>query len=148
MGSHDHVKIGRRHIDLRFLFLKKVVFYSLIPILQGVWPMWTWAYTFSNFILRWGAIRSWRWAIFSQWIITEIEVLFFDEEQLHYGDEPYTYTNLTKPIHSFGQPMHSFSQYALGQCVQRHKKPLVDYWPRQNWWIRISDECVSDVKIF
>ena len=30
-----------------------------------------------------------------QRIITKIEVLFFDEEQLHYGDEPYTYTNQT-----------------------------------------------------
>ena len=44
-----------------------------------------------------------------QRIITEIEVLFFDKEQIHHGDEPYTYTNLTKP--------NLCSEYVLGQCV-------------------------------
>ena len=42
-------------------------------------------------------------------IIIEIEVLFFDEEQIHHGDEPYSNTNLTKP--------NLCIEYVLGQCV-------------------------------
>ena len=42
-------------------------------------------------------------------IITEIEVLFFDEEQIHHGDEPYTYTYLTEP--------NLCNEYVLGQCI-------------------------------
>ena len=47
-------------------------------------------------------------------------VLFFDEEQLHHGDEPYTYTNLT--CFFFNRIGVIFEECALGEYALAHKK--------------------------
>ena len=62
-------------------------------------------------------------------------LVIFDEDQFHHGDEPYTYSNLT---YSFFRSICSWSMCPAS------KKALDYYWPRQNQWIKISDECVSD----
>ena len=98
--------VGHRHIHLRFLFIERN-FFSQDQFFECSINMLT--LTESTLTKRMHTAHLHDVIAPRRRIITEIEVLFFDEEQIHHGDEPYTYTNLTEP--------NLCIEYVLGQCV-------------------------------
>ena len=90
--------------------------------------------TFGRF-LSWGANCFWRWAVLCFQLRVQVKMSHSDTNL----------TNLTISRHGKSiNKTHSNRCIRHSNNVRCHKKALDDYWQRQNRWIKISEQCVSN----